>query len=341
MQILPVSWLGSQKSSVLGLEFPLSETASWGFLMLYSSFESALIDHLLWRGVSVLIAPHRWHAHEAIHAGGVPPPKCPCCGQDGTGAASGKQAQPHPLCGPQAIQQAPPPVAQSALQCWPPSQRLPWLRKEDAKASRAAPAPWSLLRVRERQRLGGQQDQSDGHIRQRGHGAAKRQHQQREQEAVLLRDHVSQCHTLGRLRLFGDRCEALELQLHQLTHVCARSDVLQKPGGVEAHTHQRCLCVRAEPQVLAAVRTTQSPSRPHTEKGWNPVHTLTLPARRNLLILGVGVCMYELQDLYELLKSSKSEYPTFLEEYKEPGSADCSGFSQNQSRQFQLANRCF
>lgn len=64
----------------------------------------------------MLIAPLRLRAHEVIHAGCAPPLKCPCCGQDGTGAVAGKQFQHHPLCGPKTIQQTPPPVAQGALQ---------------------------------------------------------------------------------------------------------------------------------------------------------------------------------------------------------------------------------
>lgn len=204
----------------------------------------------------MLIASHRLRAHEVIHAGCVSPLKCPCCGQDSTGEVAGKQPQHRPLSWPQIIQQTPPPIAQSALQRWPPrlraSTRLAWLRKEEPQASWVASASWTLLCVWERQRLGGQQDLSYGHLWQRGHSAAKRKHQQREQEAVLLRDHMLP----RQLQLFGDRCEALELQLHQLAHFCACADFLQKPGGVEAHTHQRGLCVCAEPQVLAAVRMT-------------------------------------------------------------------------------------
>lgn len=126
--------------------------------------------------------------------------------------------------------------------------------------------------MRERQRLGGQQDQSHGHLWQRGDGAAQREHQQREQEAVLLRDHVPQ-RPARQLQLLGDRRQALELQLHQLTHFCARAHFLQKPGGVEAHTHQRRLRVCAEPQVLAAVRTMQSHTRQHTEDGSETQYT--------------------------------------------------------------------
>lgn len=106
--------------------------------------------------------------------------------------------------------------------------------------------------MRQRQRLGGQQDQGHGHLGPRGDGAAGRQHQQRQQEAVLLRDHVPQ-RAPGPLQLFGHRRPQLELLLHQHAHVRARADLVQEPGGVEAHTHQRGLRVRAEPQVVAGV----------------------------------------------------------------------------------------
>lgn len=232
-------------------------------------------------------ASHRLRAHEVVHAGCAPPLKRPCCGQDDTGAESGNQAQLHPLCGSQAVQQTPPPVAQGALQRQAPGLRPgPRLREEGPQASRAPPAPWPLLGVRERQRLGGQQDQSHGHLRKRGDSAAKREHQQREQEAVLLRDHVPR-RPVGELQLPGDRREALELQLHQLTHVRASADFLQEPGGVEAHTHQRCLRVRAEPQVLAAVRAPPSHAHGNTQRMRvkHSTHTDTTCTNK-LLILG-------------------------------------------------------
>lgn len=171
---------------------------------------------------------------------------------------SQQRAQCRPLHRPQAPHQTPLPLTQGGLQQPAPrcaAGRLTGFRRqEDPQARRAAPAPWSVLGVRKCQHLGRQQDQSHGHHGTRGDGAAKREHQQCHQEAVLLRDHL-QPRELRQLRLPWDRRAPLELPLHQLAHVCARADHVREPGGVEAHPHQRGLRVRVESQVVAAVRT--------------------------------------------------------------------------------------
>ncbi len=167
-----------------------------------------------------------------------------------------QQPQLHPHSGPQTPHQTPLPLAQGALQCTATrcrASRVTGCRQKDPQASGAASAPWSLLSVWERQCLGGQQDQSHRHLRQGGDSATQREYQQCQQEAVLLWDDVSQ-RLLRRLWLFGNWRQTLELLLHQLAHVCTSADFIWEPGGVEAHSHQRSLCVCAESQVVEAVK---------------------------------------------------------------------------------------
>lgn len=241
--------------------------------------------------VLCLVTSHRLRAHEVVRAGPVPPRQCPDCGHHqrghvygrrGTAAGTRRQPQLHPHSGPQTLRQAPLPLAQGALQL-----AAPWCRagsvtgrreKEPAAASGAASAPRGVLGVREHQRLGRQQDQGHGHLRQRGDGAPRREYQQCQQEAVLLWDDVPAL-SLQRLGLPRNWRQALELLLHQLTHFCTSSDFLEKPGGLEAHTYQRGLRVRAQPQVLATV-TTSPAQGTHTQ-----VHTGSQGQYKDILVL--------------------------------------------------------
>lgn len=159
----------------------------------------------------------------------------------------------HPCAnrGSQTLQQETVPLAPRTFQRTPPRLGAHWApdEEQDEEESRTAPTPRRLLRLWERQHLGGKQNQSYRHLRQQRHRLAWRHHQQLQEKAVLFWDDLQQ-RADRRFWVFGNRCAPLELILYQFAHVRASADFIQEPGGVETHKDQCSLCVCAEPKVL-------------------------------------------------------------------------------------------